>query len=70
MIESRRRQWCYFVGKEKLSTELLDVKINPQTQQDADGNAPFVPAWKVWGEWLIGTEVLKSGFLLKGSKSC
>lgn len=59
VIESRSRQWCYFVGREKLSTELLDVKINPQAQQDADGNSPFVP---VWGEWVIGTEVPKSAF--------
>lgn len=59
VIESRSRQWCYFVGREKLSTELLDVKINPQAQQDADGNSPFIP---VWGEWVIGTEVPKSPF--------
>lgn len=70
VIESRSRQWCYFVGRGELSTELLDVKINPQTQQDGDGNTPFVAVWKVWGEWVIGTEVLKSGFLLKGSKCC
>lgn len=46
VIESRSRQWCYFVGREKLSTELLDVKINPQTQQDADGNTPLYQSGK------------------------
>lgn len=70
VIESRSRQWCYFVGKREAEHRAVGCKNKSPDSAGCRWKHSFVPVWKVWGEWVIGTEVLKSGFLLKGSKSC